>query len=117
VPRRLLLTLAVPVALLAAACGSSGSGSNATVKVTLSDEGCAPLAITAKPGKTTFEVTNDGSAAVTEFEILKSGKIVGEVEDVIPGADKSFTVDLESGQYTTKCPGGSGEQGGTIDVS
>ena len=43
----------------------------ATVAVTLTDAGCEPADAQASPaGPTTFEVTNDGADAVTEFEVL-----------------------------------------------
>ena len=130
--RRLLVLLAVP--LLAAACSSdsksqtktsnassgassSASGSGSAVKVTLSDKGCEPKAITVKAGTIEFEVVNAGSAAVTEFEVLKDEKILGEVESVIPGADKKFSVTLAAGTYKTECPGGSDFDEGTLTVS
>ncbi|MCU1344614.1 MAG: Peptidase Imelysin, partial [Acidimicrobiia bacterium] len=121
--RRWLTLLAVPV-FLAAACGDDGNsspaaagttaGSSATkqeIKVTISDAGCAPREIPAKAGGTTFTVTNDGSAAVTEFEILDGTKILGEVENVIPGSDKSFSITLKPGTFTTYCPNGKTEKG------
>ncbi len=131
--RRLLLPLLL-VPLVAAACSSdsksetktsnasasasTGSGSGAsTIKVTLSDKGCEPKDITAKAGAITFDVTNEGSAAVTEFEILKDEKILGEIENVIPGNEKSFTVTLTPGTYVTECPGGSEFDEGTLTVS
>jgi iron uptake system component EfeO len=126
VTRRLLACLAVPVLVAVGACSgddnSSGSGTtagagDATIDITLSDSGCAPRDITAAPGRTTFSVTNDGSAAVTEFEVLKDGKILGEVENVIPGAGKSFSLTLEAGSYATKCPGGSDFDAGTLEVA
>jgi iron uptake system EfeUOB component EfeO/EfeM len=121
-PRRLLATvalLAVPLAL--AGCSSdSDSGSTSSgpaIEVTLSDKGCEPRSISAQPGRTTFHVTNEGTAAVTEFEVLTGSRILGEVENVIPGADRSFSLDLAAGTYTTKCPGGSESDGGTLAVA
>jgi iron uptake system component EfeO len=100
----------------ASASASGGSGAT-TIKVTLSDKGCEPKEITAKAGAITFEVTNAGSAAVTEFEVLQNEKILGEVENVIPGNDRSFTVTLPAGTYVTECPGGSEFDEGTLTVS
>jgi iron uptake system component EfeO len=119
VSRRWLSLLAVP-ALLAAACGSSsktaspgdGSGGDAQqIAVTISDNGCEPREIAAKAGPTTFSVTNDGSAAVTEFEVLDGTKILGEVENVIPGADRTFSLTLKEGTFVTYCPNGKFEKG------
>jgi iron uptake system component EfeO len=99
-----------------ASTGSSGSGAS-TIKITLSDKGCEPKEITAKAGQVTFDVTNDGSAAVTEFEIKKDEKVLGEVENVIPGNERSFTLTLDPGTYVTECPGGSEFDEGTLTVS
>jgi iron uptake system component EfeO len=62
-------------------------------------------------------VTNKGGDAVTEFEVMDGGRIVGEVENISPGLNGHFTVNLAAGGYTTKCPGGSKNQGGTLTVS
>lgn len=126
-PRLVVALLAVP--LVVGACSSDGSptvadgspGSNpaqvSTIEVTLSDSGCEPRSIATPAGPTTFAVTNDGSAAVTEFEVLRDGRILGEVENVIPGADRSFSLTLTEGSYTTKCPGGSAFDSGNLEVA
>ncbi len=116
--------LLVPLAL--AACGKKGEeheGLSDTkgathVAVTISDKGCSPSAITVKAGKVAFDVTNDGSASVTEFYVLekKDDSIVGEVENVIPGKDKTLTLKLDEGSYLTKCPNGDPEKG-TLTVT
>src|SRR5438309_11929531 len=99
-----------------AACGSSSKASGGpvtqTLKVTISKAGCAPPAA-AKPGRTKFEVTNDGTDDITELELMSGNHVVGEKEDLTPGLSGSFTVTLKTGTYTTKCPGGSG---GTLTV-
>jgi iron uptake system component EfeO len=124
VSRRFLVLLTVPFAV--AACSSDASSTSSTtgsassgktIEVTLSDSGCEPRSISAKAGPTTFKVTNDGSAAVTEFEVLKGGRILGEVENITPGADRSFSLTLKAGSYTTKCPGGSSFEAGTLEVA
>jgi iron uptake system component EfeO len=123
-----VLGLPVTLALLAAACSSSsndsgssgssgGGGAVKTVDVTLSDDGCDPRSIPVEAGPVTFKVTNDNTAAVTEFEVLDGSRILGEVENVIPGADRSFTVTLAEGTYTTNCPGGSKFEHGTVQVA
>jgi iron uptake system component EfeO len=114
VARRWLSLLVVP-ALLAACSSDSkgGTGSKDTqeIAVTISDAGCEPREIPAKAGPTTFTVTNDRSAAVTEFEVLDGTKILGEVENVIPGSDRSFSITLKEGTFTTYCPNGKFEKG------
>ena len=95
---------------------SSKSSKTTTIAITISDEGCAPHDIAATAGPTTFTVRNDNSAAVTEFEILAAGKILGEVENVTPGADRSFSLTLKEGSYVTYCPNGKKEKG-TLEVA
>ncbi|MEA2973106.1 MAG: high-affinity iron transporter [Actinomycetota bacterium] len=124
-PRRLFATAALLVVpLLVAACssdsgpkGTATAGAGPTIEVTLSDKGCEPRAISTPPGPTKFHVTNQGTAAVTEFEVLTGTRILGEVENVIPGADRSFSLTLAAGSYSTKCPGGSDSEGGTVQVT
>jgi iron uptake system component EfeO len=122
--RTLAALVAVP--LLLAACGdddSDGAGvstgaTSGAVEVTISDAGCAPDPIEVVAGTIMFDVTNDGSASVTEFEILDGDDhVVGEIENVVPGAEKSFSVMLEPGTYVSYCPNGSDVERGTIDVT
>jgi iron uptake system component EfeO len=121
-----LRALLLLTALVVTAC-SGGSARPATtsrrdqdattVEVELSDAGCQPREISVPAGATTFKVSSDGTAAVTEFEVLKGSRILGEVENVFPGGDRSFTVDLDPGTYTTKCPGGADFETGTLTVT
>jgi iron uptake system component EfeO len=113
-------------ALMIGACGSgsggsggsgSGGGGSRHVKVTLTDAGCSPAQIKLPSGPTTFEVTNDGANAVTELEILKGTRILGEVENVASGLDRSFSLTLQPGTYTLSCPGGKSAAKGTLTVS
>lgn len=116
-----LIPAVLAASLLVAGCSSDEEApatvNGPTIDVTLSDTGCEPRAITAAAGPTNFHVTNRGSSAVTEFEILQGGKILAEVENVIPGKDRSFGITLKAGSYTTKCPGGSSFDAGTLEVS
>lgn len=110
-----------------AGCGSGGgsaSGDAASaavskrVKVTLVTEGCNPADITVPAGATTFDVRNDGADAINEFEILDGKRVIGEVELVAPGLEKSFSLTLRPGTFTTYCPGGTRDDGkGTLTVT
>jgi iron uptake system component EfeO len=113
--------VALAAALALAGCGSSASKSNdgqsvRTIEVALTDAGCEPASISAVAGPTTFHVSNADSAGVTEFEVLQGSKILGEVENVAAGLDRSFSLTLNAGSYTTKCTGGSKETG-TLEVA
>jgi high-affinity iron transporter len=120
-------TLMVLAALVVTGCGSSDSsttkGSSAgsagarRVAVTLTDAGCSPTALKLPSGPTTFDVTNKGAAAVTEFEVLKGTRIVGEVENVADGLHNSFSLTLQPGTYELNCPGGKSSPTGVLTVT
>ncbi len=97
--------------------GGAGSAGSKHVKVTLTDEGCSPAQIKSPAGPATFDVSNDGAEAVTEFEVLKGSRIVGEVENVASGLDRSFSLTLQPGTYTLSCPGGKSAANGTLTVT
>jgi iron uptake system component EfeO len=116
------LLLAAP--LLLAACGGSNEGGSGAapadavkINVTISDAGCAPASITAKPGKTTFVVKNAGSSKVDEFYVLDGTKILGEVEHVIQGVTKNLTLTLKEGTFKTRCPNGETAEYGELIVT
>jgi iron uptake system component EfeO len=48
---------------------------------------------------------------------MQGDHILGEVENVIPGADRSFSLTLAEGTYKTNCPGGSKFDSGTLEVA
>ncbi len=119
---------ALAMSALAAACGSSGGGTNQTstsgkkgdarvVKLTITDDGCTPDSLKVPAGPATFEVTNTGSGSITEMELLKGAEILGEVENVAPGLTGVFSLTLKPGSYLTNCPGGSGSGKGTLVVT
>jgi iron uptake system component EfeO len=114
-----LASLGLSLAL--AACGSGndngGGGSARSVDVALTDEGCDPAKLNRPAGPVTFKVTNKGTDKVTEFEITDGDRILGEVENVTAGLERSFSLNLTAGSYTMKCPGGSGASQGTLTVS
>ena len=106
------------------ACGhSSGSSSPAkpgrsggtkTVKVTMANnggkDGCALDGTTVPAGPVTFTVVNTSAPGITEMELLKDQRIIGEKENLAPGLDPvSFTVTLDGGSYQLYCPGASAE--------
>ena len=122
--RRVLWTLpalAAAAALTASACGSStdaakttptASATNGvnTVNVTLANDagkdGCSVDTNSVPAGPVTFKVTNSSAPGITEMELLKDQRIVGEKENLAPGLDPvTFTVTLDGGQYKIYCPG------------
>lgn len=120
--------LAVPAlcaasALVLSACGSSAPGGapppapapNAdagpgAVTVTLANtsgaDTCTPDKSSVPAGPVTVTVRNDSAAGITELELLKDQKILGEKENLAPGlAPVSFTLTLDGGNHQFYCPG------------
>ena len=99
------LAAAASLALLAAGCGDSSSPSGTaqgegnknddprSMTFTITDEGCNPITATTASGPITFQVENKGAAAVTELEIIKDKRILGEVENLADGLSGKFSLD------------------------
>lgn len=121
---------AAALALSATACSSSTDAAKSTpssvgasstaangviaVKVTLANDAgtdtCSLDSATAPAGPVTFTVTNASAPGITEMELLKDQRIVGEKENLAPGLDPvSFTVTLDGGKYKVYCPGAGSE--------
>ncbi|HZD01303.1 MAG TPA: cupredoxin domain-containing protein [Actinomycetes bacterium] len=116
--------LALTFGLALTACGSdgdSGSGGDSsgarTVEVALTDAGCEPVRLDLPEGTTTFKVTNKGTDKVSEFEVKSGERILGEVENVTAGLERSFSLNLKPGTYVLECPGGGTGAEGTLTVS
>lgn len=116
--------LVAVAALSVTACGHSASpksgqpgGTNAvkaTVNVTMANsggkDGCALDTTSVPAGPVTFTVANTSAPGITEMELLRDQRIVGEKENLAPGLDPvSFTVTLDGGSYQLYCPGASTE--------
>jgi len=101
-------------------CGTSSGGSSGTqqkLSVTLTDAGCSPSHLSAKPGSIAFTVTNGGTGKVSELELKnQQGIILGEQENVVAGISGGFSLNLEPGRYILSCPNGSTEDNGSLLV-
>ncbi len=115
----LTVAAAVAAAALAAGCGSDHSAAAGGTKLsfTLTDAGCDPAEAKAPAGPVTFDVTNDGSASVTELEVLDGDSILGERENITEGLSGSFSLTLEKGTYALYCPNGTDTERGTLTVA
>jgi iron uptake system component EfeO len=106
-----LALVAAGSVLLAGCVAKTDAAASATIAVTSTADACDVSASTAKSGTLAFEVTNAGSD-VTEFYLLaKDGlRIVGEAENIAPGASRTLTVVAQPGDYYTVCkPGMTGD--------
>jgi iron uptake system EfeUOB component EfeO/EfeM len=102
-----------PASTASAPAASTATG--ASIAVTVSPDGCRPGGLRAVAGRVVFEVTNGGSDA-GEFEVLSGTKVVGEVEDLVPGVAVSLSLGLEAGSYDLICYGDDAPRG-TLTVS
>jgi iron uptake system component EfeO len=120
VHRSLGAVAALGVAVLAlTGCVAKADAAAATLSVSSSDDACTVSASTATSGTLAFDVTNDGSQ-VTEFYLLAQDglRIVGEVENIAPGASRTLTLVAQPGEYFTLCkPGMVGEGVGRTGFS
>jgi iron uptake system component EfeO len=90
-----------------------GAGASA-VKVTMVNnggkDGCTVDVASVPAGPVTFTVVNTSAPGITEMELLRDQRIIGEKENLAPGLDPvSFTVTLDGGSYQVYCPGASTE--------
>ncbi|HEX4345425.1 MAG TPA: iron uptake system protein EfeO [Solirubrobacteraceae bacterium] len=110
--------LVLVAGVLLAACGNSDKtvAGAKQVAMKLTDAGCDPATLKLDAGPTTFEVTNGGTARVSEFELLDGSKILGEKENLAPGLKGNFTLTLQPGNYTLSCPGGQTTATGDLTV-
>jgi iron uptake system component EfeO len=96
------------VVLVAGCSGPAQPAPPATeVKISLSDSGCEPKPASVPAGPVTFSITNSGSRFVTEVELLRENRILGEKESLTPGMSGSFSLRLDDGgTYLIHCAGG-----------
>jgi len=120
--------VAVPVVLVAGIAGTggrpaAGGGGDArgdpgrSVAVAVSAAGCTPAHLRLTSGPATFVVTSHGGARVTEYEVMRAGRIVGEAENLAAGVSGRFSLTLQPGRYALRCPGGATSAEGTLDVT
>jgi iron uptake system component EfeO len=106
----------VAVALLAgglAACSGSaddaadtGADTGGPIAVNASDTGCEVGVTDVDAGTVQFKITNKG-AKVTEFYVYAAGdRVMGEVENIVPGLSRDLHVELAAGTYETACKPG-----------
>ena len=106
--RLVLLALGIGAVLALGACAGSGSGGRAaTLKFTLTDQGCVPDKATVPAGPVSITITNGGTTKVTELELQdKNGIILGERENLTLGLSGAFSLDIQPGSYVLFCPSG-----------
>ena len=83
----------------------------------ITDAGCDPSTAETTSGLVTFEVENKGAAGVTELEVIKDKRILGEVENLADGLNGHFSLTLQPGDYELYCPNGTTQERGTLTVT
>ena len=99
------------IVVLAGCVAKSEAAASDELSVAATDSACDVSAATATSGTLAFEVTNAGDD-VTEFYLLADDglRIVGEAENIAPGASRTLTVVVQPGEYFTVCkPGMTGD--------
>jgi iron uptake system component EfeO len=82
----------------------AASGGPITVKA--SDTACEVGKSSLDAGTHVFQVSNSGSK-VTEFYVYAAGdRVMGEVENIVPGLSRELRVELPAGTYQTACKPG-----------
>lgn len=100
--------LAASALLLTGCVPNAGADASAqSIAVTANDTDCVVETAEATSGTITFTVKNEGTK-VNEFYVLGSNQltIVGEVENIAPGASRDLTVQVGPGDYYTSCKPG-----------
>ncbi|MEV4687874.1 iron uptake system protein EfeO [Microbacterium sp. LWH3-1.2] len=108
--RRLISALAVAGVgglVLSGCVAKSDVAASDALTVSSTAAGCDVSGASATSGTLTFDVSNDGED-VTEFYLLADDglRIVGEVENIAPGASRTLTVVAQPGDYYTLCKPG-----------
>ncbi|MEV7012879.1 iron uptake system protein EfeO [Streptosporangium sp. NPDC051022] len=94
----------------AASPGAAKSSAGGPITVAASDTECKVATTEVAAGTSTFTITNGGSK-VTEFYVYAAGdRVMGEVENIVPGLTREVIVELPAGVYETVCkPGMTGK--------
>jgi iron uptake system component EfeO len=103
----LAVGLAAAALVLAGCVARTDVAAADALTVSAAGDACAVSAATAASGPLAFEVSNTGDQ-VTEFYLLAEDglRIVGEVENIAPGASRTLTVVAQPGTYYTLCKPG-----------
>lgn len=88
------------------AAPAAGGAADGKIAVSATDTTCDVARTDLPAGTATFAVTNKGTK-VTEFYVYAPGdRIMGEVENILPGLTRDLIVELPAGTYETACKPG-----------
>jgi iron uptake system component EfeO len=97
----------IMAALVLGACVPNAPAQGGAIAVISTESACDVATDTAASGVVVFDVRNEG-AQVTEFYLLAEDglRIIGEVENIAPGASRTLTTTVQPGSYQTLCKPG-----------
>ena len=106
-PLGVIAAVGAAALILAGCVAKSDVASGDALVVTSTASGCDVSASSAPSGTLAFDVNNAGDE-VSEFYLLADDglQIVGEVENIAPGASRTLTVVAQPGEYFTVCKPG-----------
>ena len=79
------------------------------IQVALDNDGCRRRPAGGVAGPVTFQISDTTGDQVSEVELLNNGLIVGEKENLFPGASGSFSVNLTARRLPAVLPGAATE--------
>jgi iron uptake system component EfeO len=89
---------------------AAGSAPRVAAVTITAAHGCIADKSSFPSGGITFKIANQDATAVSEVELLSGERIVGEKENLPPGFNGEFSVNVGAGTYTMYCPGASPER-------
>lgn len=114
------LAPAVALSLVLVGCADKAEEGASSIDVKATDTACEVGSSETSTGSTTFKVVNNGTKTNEFYVMTSGGRVLGEVENIGPGASRTLVVEFQdAGDYTTLCkPGMVGEGiSGTIKVT
>jgi len=98
------------VLAVGALAGCSSKPVDRTVAVQGTDSACTPAQASVQAGVIAFAFSNSGKETSELYVLRENGDVVGEREDVAPGATAELVVEVAAGSYTLQCkPGQKGD--------
>jgi iron uptake system component EfeO len=106
-PLGILVAVGAAALVLSGCVAKSDVAAADALQVTSTDSACEVSAPAATSGTLTFNIDNAGQQ-VSEFYLLAEDglRIVGEAENIAPGASRTLTVVAQPGSYYTVCKPG-----------
>jgi iron uptake system component EfeO len=118
-PLGILVAVGAAALVLAGCVAKSDVATSGVLTVKSTDSACDVSATSAESGTLSFDIRNAGQQ-VSEFYLLAEDglHIIGEAENIAPGATRTLTVVAQPGEYFTLCkPGMVGEGVGRAGFS